>query len=132
MLDRLTRSILALAALTLAAALASHRVEAARDFTEPPPTAMEIVVMEVEGCKYCPSFRENVGTAYAATPRGREIPMRFVDVNAEGAGRLRLRAPIDTVPTAVLMRDHAEIGRIEGYVGPEDFTRLVSQLLSQR
>lgn len=132
MLDRLTRSILGLAALALAAALVSHRVEAARDFTEPSPTAMEIVVMEVVGCKYCPNFRENVGTPYAASPRAREIPLRYIDLNAEGASRLRLKSPIDTVPTAVLMRDHVEVGRIVGYVGPEDFARLVNRMLAQR
>lgn len=128
---RITRLILGLAALAVAAVLASPRVEAARDFTPPPPKAMEIVVMEVNGCKYCPRFRENVASAYSASPRGREIPMRFIDVNAEGAARLKLKSPIDTVPTAVLMREHAEVGRIEGYVSPEDFARLVTQLLAR-
>lgn len=131
MLDRLNRPILALAALAAGAMLVSQRVEAARDFTAPPPTGFEIVVMEVNGCKYCPRFRENVAPAYTASPRGRDIPMRFMDLNAEGAGQLRLKSPIDTVPTAVLMHNHSEVGRVEGYVSPEDFARLITSLLAQ-
>ena len=128
MRNHIGRLILGLCVL-VGASVASPRAEAARDLASPSPSGMEIVVIEVNGCKYCPLFRQSVVPAYEATPRARDVPIRFMDINAEGAGRLKLRSPIATVPTSVIMRDNVEIGRIEGFVGPQDFTRLISSLL---
>lgn len=129
MLHRILCLVLTLVAV-LATIIAATRVEAARDYAPPAPTGLEIIVMEVSGCRYCPLFRQDVAPAYSASPRARDVPLRFMDVTAVGADQLKLKAPIDTVPTAVLMRDHVEIGRIEGYVGAETFARLVTQILS--
>lgn len=128
MLNRLTCLALGLAAVAI---IAPPRVEAARDLATPATGEFEIVVVEVNGCKYCPLFRQAVVPAYQASPRARDVPIRFLDINAHGAGQLKLKAPITVVPTAVLMRNHTEVGRIEGFVGPEDFSRLVASLLSQ-
>jgi thioredoxin-related protein len=132
--QRLARPVLGLvttlATVAVAAlALAAPDAEAARDPQPAVVTSMEIVVIEVGGCKYCPLLRQDVADGYARSPRAREVPIRFVDVTAQGADRLKLKAPIATVPTAVLLRNHVEIGRIEGYVSPEDFTRLLTDLL---
>jgi hypothetical protein len=131
---RLARPVLGLLGALATAAVAALVVttpgaEAARDPQPPVTTALEIVVIEVGGCKYCPLLRQDVADGYARSPRAREVPIRFVDVTAEGADRLKLKAPIATVPTAILLRNHVEIGRIEGYVSPEDFTRLLTDLL---
>lgn len=127
------RSILTLAATLTAAALLPPSVEAARDMDAPPPdSGFEIVVMEVEGCRYCPLFRSNVLPVYLATPRGRDVPVRFQDLNAADMNRLKLKGAIDVVPTAVLMRDKAEIGRIPGYVAPETFARMITDMMLGR
>lgn len=130
MLSRPIRIILGLSVAGLAL-IASSRVEAARDLAVAPDSGLEIIVMEVQGCRYCPLFRQDVLPIFAASPRARDVPIRFMDLNAEGADRLKLKSPIATVPTAVVMRDHAEVGRIEGYVGAADFNRLIGSLLSQ-
>lgn len=129
MFQRLNRPILALLALITVASAA--QVQAARDLSIPAQREMEILVMEVPGCKYCPLFREHVLPAYTASPRARDMPIRFVDVSAADTSKLKLTSPIETVPTAVLMRNNKEIGRIEGYVGPSDFGRLISAILGR-
>lgn len=129
MFQRLNRPILGLLTIILAASAA--QVQAARDLSIPTQRNMEIIVMEVPGCKYCPLFREHILPAYSASPRAKEMPIRFVDVSAADTSKLKLISPIETVPTAVLMQNNKEIGRIEGYVGPQDFGRLVSAILGR-
>lgn len=121
------RIVLALAAPVLAAVAVSQG-QAARDMAQV-GSGLEIVVMEVEGCKYCPLFRKDVVPAYSASPRARDVPMRFVDVNAASIDGLKLKSPIIMLPTAIVVRGVREIGRIEGYVAPEDFSRMVAALL---
>lgn len=129
MFQRLNRPILGLLTVILAASAA--QVQAARDLSIPTQRNMEIIVMEVPGCKYCPLFREHILPTYSASPRAKEMPIRFVDVSAADTSKLKLISPIKTVPTAVLMQNNKEIGRIEGYVGPQDFGRLVSAILGR-
>jgi len=128
--QRPNRPVLSLlTAAALALTLPSSPAGAARDLQEPPATALEIVVIEVGGCKYCPLLRQDVAEGYARSPRARDVPIRFVDVTATGADRLKLKSPVNIVPTTVLMHNNVEVGRIEGYVAPDDFARLVTDLL---
>ncbi|MDO9382397.1 MAG: hypothetical protein Q7T86_05990 [Hyphomicrobiaceae bacterium] len=131
MIKLLKRTVLGLA-VAAAAFTNSPHANAARDLVAQAGSGIEIVVIEVNGCKYCPLFRQSVVPAYAATPRARDVPIRFIDINAEGADRLKLKSPIATVPTSVVMRNHVEVGRIEGFVGAEDFARLISSLLASQ
>jgi thioredoxin-related protein len=91
---------------------------------------IEIVVLESDGCIYCQIFRRDVLPAYQASRRARDVPLRFVDLNRPEAGNLALAEPISIVPTAVLLRNNREVGRIDGYVGPEAFFHSVNRLMS--
>ncbi len=91
---------------------------------------IELVVFEVDGCNYCRLFRRDVLPAYTLSPRAGEVPIRFVDLN-DGTGGIRLTSPIDVVPTAVLVRNNRETGRISGYSGPESFFQLMRYLLTR-
>lgn len=127
---RIDRFVLGLAtAATLATV--SPRAEAARDLQAPARSSREIIVIEIGGCKYCPRLRQDVADGYARSPSARVVPIRFVDVTAHGADHLKLKAPINVVPTAVVMHESVEVGRIEGYVAPEDFVRLIGELLAR-
>lgn len=95
-----------------------------------PDPSLELVVIEAEGCIYCQIFRRDVLPAYRASPRSREVPLRFVDLNQPEVDRLAIAEPIAVVPTAILMKDHREVGRIDGYVGPEAFFHSVNRLLA--
>jgi thioredoxin-related protein len=102
---------------------------AAPDMSLPHTANVELVVIEAEGCRYCEVFRRDVWPAYVASPRAHEAPMRFLDINDEAAEHLRLAAPVTMVPTVVVIRDGAEVGRIAGYVGPESFFVTVKSLI---
>lgn len=103
--------------------------KAARDLAMPTAAGrLQLVVVEVEGCLYCGIFRRDVVPAYRESARGRDVPMRFLDLNDPASDGLGLTSPIVTVPTVVLLKDNREIGRIPGYVGPESFFHTVHQL----
>lgn len=117
------------AALMLAPMPASH---AARDQESDLPAGtarLSLVVIEAEGCIYCRLFRRDVLPGYKTSARSKELPIRFLDINEAEGGSLALSGPVDLVPTVVLIRDGREIGRIPGYVGPENFYHTVNYLL---
>ena len=56
-------------------------------------------------------------------------PLRFVDINSRDTDSLGLKSRLDTLPTAVVMRDGREVDRIVGYWGPTNFFKLLSFIL---
>jgi len=96
-----------------------------------PPGATALIVIEKSGCFYCRLFRRDVGPAYAATPRAREVPMHYLDLEAAKARQLALARPIDVLPTVVLLRNGREVERIAGYMAPDNFVRVINFLLSR-
>lgn len=93
-------------------------------------TEFELVVIEAPGCIYCHLFRRDVAPAYAASQRARSVPMRFADINDLDNEDLALTGPIDNVPTVLVLKGHSEIGRVPGYIGPENFFHSINRLLS--
>jgi thiol-disulfide isomerase/thioredoxin len=91
--------------------------------------SQEIVVFEVDDCSICGLFRDHVLPNYRRSARASELPIRFIDVNAEGVDKMKLIAPIQVVPTVVVIKDGQEVDRISGYTGPENFFELVSRML---
>ena len=107
-------------------------LKAERDITADPPKAgaFQLVVMEADGCTYCGIFRRDVLPSYEASERAKDMPVRFVDVNDVETARLDLQTPVDIVPTFIVVKDNKEIGRIPGYLGPENFFHSINYLLS--
>ncbi len=127
------RAFAAVVSAALVFSLAGGSGKAARDLeavalAEP---SVEIVVLEVEGCLYCQIFRRDILPTYRASARAATVPMRFVDINELTATKLRLSAPVDVVPTAIVLQNGRELGRISGYVGPENFFRSIDYLLAR-
>jgi thioredoxin-like negative regulator of GroEL len=129
------RKFLSLTLLTLAALIvpfsAAFNANAARELAPvaAASVAQEIVVFEVENCTYCSAFRSQILPNYRQTPRSAELPIRFVDVNATGVDKMKLIAPIQMVPTVVMMKNGQEVDRIQGYTGPDMFHQLVTKML---
>ena len=94
----------------------------------PDGDVVELIMFEVDGCTYCHVFRRDVLPAYRLSPRTAEVPIRFVDLNSGVAG-IKLDSPVDVVPTAILVRNNLEVGRIAGYAGPDSFFRLIRSML---
>lgn len=127
------RRVLTSAALVLAVLLLGEtRGNAARDLLIPADGEgrLQLVLVEVDGCIYCEIFRRDVLPKYRESARGRDVPLRFVDLNAPEADELGFESPIVTVPTVVLLKNNVEVGRIQGYVGPENFFHSVHRLFS--
>lgn len=91
---------------------------------------LELIVMEAPGCIYCDTFRRQILPGYKASERGRSVPVRFLDVNDDAVQDLALEEPINIVPTFLVMKNNKELGRIPGYMGPEDFFHSINYLLS--
>lgn len=127
--------MLRVAALMLAAVLLALAPPGPGHAARPAETAslpdgeMELVVLEVESCLYCSLFRRDVLPRYQASPRAQKVPIRFLDLNEQAADALGLDGPVLVVPTVVLMKGNREVGRVPGYVGPENFFHAVNHLL---
>lgn len=94
-------------------------------------SGLELVVFEADGCVYCEVLRRDAAPLYRGSAPGRQAPLRFVNVNATAATDLGLAGAITIAPTAVLLRDGREAGRITGYWGPETFVGLVSLMIGR-
>jgi thioredoxin-related protein len=91
---------------------------------------VQLIVMEADGCIYCKLFRRDVLPSYETSERGKDMPVRFLDVNDVPKTGIELQSPIDILPTFVIVKDNREVGRIPGYMGPEDFFHSINYLLS--
>lgn len=92
-------------------------------------TGLALVVLEVKNCFACDLVRQHIAPAYARAPQSRDVPLRYVDLNAIDENALGLTAPVTIVPTIVLMRDGHEVSRIAGYTGPTMFFQAVQFML---
>jgi thioredoxin-related protein len=94
------------------------------------PTSMELIVFEHPDCTYCRAFRQNIGPTYRHSVPAAEAPLRYVDIAKSDIGGLHLSERIDTLPTAVLMKNGREVGRISGYWGRDSFLRMLAHIMS--
>jgi len=92
----------ALAAIPLTSGIALQHIEAAARLAP----QLEVVVIESTDCVYCVLFRRNVLSTYENSPRARDMPLRFLDLEDVGATRLVLAAPILVRPTVLVLRDN--------------------------
>jgi thioredoxin-related protein len=122
-------SFLVLAAALMAPTDPQPARAAAEISIERPGPTLELIVIEARGCPMCRLFRDEIAPAYRASARARQAPLRFVDVSFTDPGTLNLVAPVEIVPTVILMRDGAEIDRLVGYTGPEIFMSVVGRML---
>lgn len=126
-MSRLVRIVAALCLCALAAAPVRAVVDL--ETSALPDSRLEILVVEIDNCIYCGLFRRDVAPTYRGSSRAKTVPMRFIDINAPDVDRLALTAPIDSVPTVLVVENGRELGRIAGYVGPEIFFHSLSRLL---
>lgn len=128
---RFSGSFGAALAMILAALSMSPAGEAARNLTNVQPSAgvQELVVLEAPNCIYCAIFRRDVLPSYQRSQQASELPLRFLDVNDPAADQLKLSSSVSIVPTIVLIRGGKEVGRINGYSGPEAFFHSISQMV---
>ncbi len=124
-------AIVFLVVAALIAGSAFH-VRAALDGSAPAADGgVQLIVLEVKDCFACDLVRQHIQPAYARSPQSREVPLRYIDLNAVDAESLGLAGPVTIVPTIVLMRDGQEVSRIAGYTGPAIFFEAVEHMLAR-
>jgi hypothetical protein len=93
--------------------------------------ALELVMVERQGCSYCVAWKETIGPAYPQTEMGRFAPLRMVDIKDTLGGDIQYKGRILFTPTFVLVSDGREIGRIEGHPGDHFFWGMLEKLLRE-
>ncbi|MBA2126613.1 hypothetical protein DLM45_10330 [Hyphomicrobium methylovorum] len=93
-------------------------------------SGFQLIVVEADGCIYCKLFRRDVLPAFQASNDGKDMPVRFIDVNVLDNTEMEFTSPVDIVPTFIVVKSNREIDRIAGYVGPENFFHSIHYLRS--
>lgn len=94
-----------------------------------PGLAMELVMVEQNGCHYCERWNDEVGPIYPKTPEGQFAPLRRIDLRAPVPEDLTLNGPAIFTPTFILVENGTEQARIEGYAGDELFWAMLAVTL---
>lgn len=92
---------------------------------------LRLLMFEQPGCIYCAQWNADVSSEYPLTDEGRAAPLERVELRAPLAEGITLVSPPVFTPTFVLLRDGAEVGRIEGYPGEDFFWGLLGGLIAQ-
>jgi hypothetical protein len=92
---------------------------------------MILMMFEEPGCVWCRRWTEDVGGEYPITPEGRAAPLVRVQLRDPLPEGVTLETPARFTPTFVLLRDGAEVGRIEGYPGEDFFWGLLGRILDR-
>jgi len=125
-----TTSLICLLVLTLHGAIKVHASRFVSPLTATAST-LELIVFEAPSCLYCPLIRRDVLPLYQRSPRAKQVPLRFVDLQKTDLSKLNLAAPLRIMPTMVLMKNGSEVARIGGYIGPELFFHAISRMINE-
>ena len=96
----------------------------------PVPSLAEtyLLMAEETGCYWCAQWNAEVSAKYPKTPEGQAAPLRRYDIQSD-APDVAFARRVRFTPTFILVRDGAELGRIEGYPGEDFFWGLLGVLL---
>jgi len=89
------------------------------DPSEIPGTAL--VMVTSPSCPWCDAFEDDVGYLYDKTIEAQQFPLYRVDFFSKFPQSLSHISPAEFTPTFIVLKDHQEIGRLEGYPGDEMF-----------
>jgi hypothetical protein len=95
-----------------------------------PAAAIELVMVEQEGCIWCERWNEEIGPAYPNTTEGKFAPLRRVDLY-EMPPDLTVVRRVNFTPTFLVVEDGQELARMEGYPGPDFFWPLLAKMLRE-
>jgi thioredoxin-related protein len=90
----------------------------------------ELVMFRRAGCPYCAAWDRDIGPIYGKSNIAKRAPLRTVDLDRDKPA-ISLAQPVIYTPTFVLVNKGREVGRIEGYPGPDFFWGLLERLLQR-
>ena len=86
---------------------------------------------EEHGCVWCARWDAEISDIYPKTPEGQAAPLRRFNINDQPPEGVELAGRVRFTPTFILVRDGAEIDRIEGYPGQDFFWGLMEMMLER-
>ncbi|MDD9727839.1 hypothetical protein PVV74_20535 [Roseovarius sp. SK2] len=89
-----------------------------------------LLMAEEDGCYWCAQWNEEVSAKYPKTPEGQAAPLRRYDLYSESPD-VEFDRRVRFTPTFILVRDGAELSRIEGYPGEDFFWGLLGMMLEE-
>lgn len=92
---------------------------------------LRLVMFEQPGCHWCARWHAEIGPAYPKTPEAERAPLTVLQFHEDVPEDITLIRPPRFTPTFVLLRNNAEVGRIEGYPGEDFFWALLGELLAR-
>jgi hypothetical protein len=90
-----------------------------------------LLMAEEEGCMWCARWNREIAHIYPKTPEGKAAPLVRYDKRGPEPEGVALDRPVRFTPTFILVKDGAEMGRIEGYPGEDFFWGLLGMLLER-
>ena len=87
-----------------------------------------LLMAEEIGCAWCERWNKEIGHIYPKTAEGRAAPLRRYDLHSETPD-VTLDRRVHFTPTFILVRDGAEVGRIEGHPGEDFFWGLLTRIM---
>lgn len=97
----------------------------------PARAELRLLMFEQPGCTYCQAWHAEVGPEYPKTAEGLQAPLWQLQLRDALPPNVALASQPVFTPTFVLVRDGAEIGRIEGYPGEDFFWGLLAGILAE-
>ena len=95
-----------------------------------PAEALELVMVDEEGCVWCARWNAEIAPAYPKSEEGRAAPLRRVEIDALPE-ELQIDRPVRFTPTFLLVEDNRELSRMEGYPGADFFWPLLGDMLAK-
>lgn len=94
--------------------------------------AVELIMVEQEGCHYCIAWKEKLGPIYPKTEAGKFAPLTMVDIDEGAPEGVTFKTPVVYTPTFILVEDGQELSRIEGYPGEDFFWAILEKILAEK
>ncbi|MFN3275144.1 MAG: hypothetical protein ACK41U_10765 [Paracoccus sp. (in: a-proteobacteria)] len=123
----------AVAAAVMTSVVAGGRPAQAAGFAQAPDWSRQplwLMMVTSPACHHCAAWKAEIGPGYAASPEGRVAPIFEVDLRGPYPDGLALDRRPWITPSFLLLRNGAELGRIEGYVGKRHFHPVLNSLLT--
>jgi thioredoxin-related protein len=92
-----------------------------------PARAAELVMFDSPTCVYCKRFKREAAPLYNASRAARVLPLRIVQMGRDPLG-FRLKEPVGTTPTFVIVDNAIEVERFTGYSGAGEFLDMMNSL----
>ena len=88
-----------------------------------------LILVDQPGCAYCMAWEDQIAPAYPNTAEGQFAPLDRADLRMGPPEGVTYARRVAFTPTFILVRDGAEVARIEGYVGEDFFWPVFTRFL---